>query len=380
MNKHIVLLIIFVLLSISCRHSPKETKSHAKTYQVKSEKVVQSLYFTGTIQPLKESLVTSPFDSTIETVKVQYGQYVKKGEIIAILKSNELQKQFNDVLTGYLKAKENYSITKAKFIGTEDLWKAGIISKNNFLSEKSSMNNARVSLMQSQKKLYETMEKVDYLGEKDLINLNLSDFDRVKDVLNTAHNIIKLRAPISGLLLNPPSGSNEKKPGRLTSGSTLKSGQPVALIGDLRGLKIEIDIPEADITQISPGMEANITSIPLGSRTLHGELVTINGQANPSNSGSLPSFNAIIHVKKLSTAEQLLIKVGMSAAIELKITNSSQLQVPIVAIQHEGGENRVKVLAKDGSFKENIVTTGSVQADKVVIKSGLKENDVVVYG
>src|ERR1700733_4236782 len=132
-------LIIILLISfcMACTNQSKEKKVALQTYVLKSELVHKSLYFTGVIQPLYESTITSPMDAVVETLHYRYGQLVKKGDLVITLNSSELQKQYNSTLTDYLKAKDNFAIAEAKFNGTKDLWDAGLLSKNNYLSEKS---------------------------------------------------------------------------------------------------------------------------------------------------------------------------------------------------------------------------------------------------
>lgn len=110
----------------SAKYSRKK-KLH--TYVVKPEPVHKTLFFTGTIEPLHESAITTPVEGIIETMHHHYGQFVKKGEVVVTLNSNELQKQYNETLTEYLKSKDNYSIAKAKFVGTQELWDSGLMYK-----------------------------------------------------------------------------------------------------------------------------------------------------------------------------------------------------------------------------------------------------------
>lgn len=371
--------VVLASLLTACSDHKEQKKSDLQTYVVKTEAVQKTLYFSGSIQPLQESTLTSPMDAIVETMHYHYGQLVKKGDIVVTLNSTELQKQYNDTLTEYLKAKDNFTVAKAKFIGTEELWDAGLLSKNNYLSEKSSLDTARVSLMQATRKLSEMLEKMDN-GEgtaKNLSALNIADFDKVRQALSSKHNLIHLKAPTDGVLLYPPKASEDKS-ARLTVGAAVKSGQVLALVGDLTGVSIEIDVPEIDIDKIHTGMAANITGVALGKQVLNGELVAVNAQASNSG-GALPSFSAVVEVKNLNEEQRRWIKVGMSASVELPITGNEQLLVPIVAVKQDKGNSVVKLRASDGSLSNRIVSTGSAQADKVVIASGLRAGDVVAY-
>ena len=162
-------------------------------------------------------------------------------------------------------------------------------------------------------------------------------------------------------------------------GSTVKAGQVIALVGNLKGISVEIDVPEIDIDKIHPGMVAIISGVAFGSHQLKGQLVSVNAQASNSSNGGLPSFSAVVEVNSLTPEQQPWIKVGMSAAIELSVDSDNQLLVPIAAVKREKGNSIVAVRQAIGSIEKRIITTGSAQADSVVIESGLKAGDVVVY-
>ncbi|MFI4962494.1 MAG: efflux RND transporter periplasmic adaptor subunit [Legionellales bacterium] len=369
---------LLVLLLSACGSKDTHKTASATAYEVKPMPLHKSLHFTGTIQPLKEHTLSSPMEAVVETMNYHYGQRVHKGDVVMTLSSNELQKQYNDTLTEYLKAKDNYTIAKAKFVGTQDLWKSGLLPRNNYLSEKSSVDTSRVTLMQSRGKLKDLLEKMEDTQSKNLSDLRLADFDKVQKILSAHHNVIHLKAPGDGVLLYPPK-SGEDKATRITVGSTLKPGQVIALVGDLKGISIEIDVPEIDIDTIKPGMSATISGVAFGTHHLKGKLVAVNAQASATSNAGLPSFTALVEVSSLLPEEQHWIKVGMSAAIELRVDSTNQLLVPIAAVKREKGNSFVILRLPNKSTEKRIITTGSAQADSVVVESGLKAGDVVIY-
>lgn len=375
MNRYLIVLIGIALSSCGGHEPPKTANLHH--YEVKAQALHKNLHFTGTIQPLHESTLTSPMEAVVETMHFHYGQMVKKGDVILTLNSNELQKQFNDTLTDFLKAKDSYSISKAKFAGTQELWSSGLLSKNNYLSEKSNMDTVRVTLMQSTRKLTEILEKVDEKNSQNMSTLHLADFAKVKTILASKHNLIHLKAPSDGVLLYPPK-AGEDKTARITVGASVKSGQVIALIGDLTGISIEIDVPEIDIAQIHSGMNATISGVAFGKYPLKGKLIAVNAQASNTNNG-LPFFTAVVEVSLLNPQQQHSIKVGMSASIELNVDSGNQLFIPIAAIKREKGQSVVSLQTANGAVEKRIITTGSAQVDSVVVETGLKEGDVVLY-
>lgn len=372
-----ILLALLALWISGCSQAHKRSNT-LQSYIVKAQTLHKVLHFSGTIAPIKESTVVSPLDAVVETMNVHYGQRVKKGEVLLTLTSSELQKQYNDTLTEYLKAKDSYSIAQAKFVGTQDLWHSGLLSKNNYLSEQSALATARITLMQQTRKLTALLENMDEEGGLNLSALSLSDFSKIKTALTAAHNVIHLKAANDGVMLYPPKSGDDKAT-RIGVGSSIKAGQVIALIGDLSGVGVEIEVPEVDIDKIHAGMRARVSGIAFGAHHLEGHLIGVNAQASNTSGGSLPSFNALVEVKKLKSAEQALIKVGMSATIELQVDNHKQLIIPIAALTRKRGATQVQVKTASGAVETRVITTGAALADSVVVETGLKEGDVVLY-
>ncbi len=365
-------------LLMRCSHHSNPRDTQFIRYSVSPQPLHQSLFFTGIIQPLHEIALTCPIDAVVESMPYHYGQAVKQGDIVITLNSSELEKQYNDTLTEYLKAKDSFGVAQARFNGTQELWRAGLISKNNYLSEKSSLNTVRISLMQSTQKLSDMLKKMDDTGKQDLSMLTIAEFNKVQKALNGHHNLIHLKTPAEGILLYPPKAAEDKS-NRVAVGSTVKSGQVIALIGDVTGVHVEIDIPETDINKIHQGMTAHVTGAALGKHRLKGRVVSVNTQAIPGNTGTSPFFTAIVEVRDLNPEQRAAIKIGMSAAIELMIDQEKQLIIPIKAIKQDNGKRLVTVQNKDGSQEIREVFTGIATADQVVIDRGLKKGEIVVY-
>ena len=378
LNLKWLFIIIGISLLLGCGGNNTAKKSVTNTYTVHRSKIHKTLFFTGTVQPLQENTLTSPMEAVVEKMHVHYGAHVKKGAEVFTLNSAELQKQYNDTLTEYLKAKDSYSIARAKFTGTEDLWQAGLLSKNNFLSEKSSLTTTRVSLMQATRKLSDMLEKMGDSTYHDLSHLSFAEFDKVRLALTGKHDLIHVKSPSGGVLLYPPKASEDKS-NRMTVGSSTKAGQVLALVGDMRGIRVEIDVPEIDIDKIKPGMAATVRGVAFAKEALKGKLVTVNAQASTSSGGTLPSFSAIVEVNGLDAKQQSFVKVGMSASIELAIDSTDKLLIPIATITQKNGKSIVYVRDAKGSFSPQTVVTGAALADKVVIDSGLNVGDVIRY-
>lgn len=371
-----ILTLLLCCLIISC-NTQKDKAPHQLQETIQSVQIHKSLFFTGIIQPIQEIAVISPTDAIVESMTFQYGQIVPKNTKFMTLNAPELKKRFNESLTEYLKAKDHFRNLQSKFSGTKDLWKEGIISKNNYLSEQSGLSTARISLMQAQKKLDDILILADQKDMKTLSDLKLTDFKQIKQMLSSQHQQIYLQAPFEGMLLYPPK-SLENKDERIVVGHAVKANQVIALIGDLTGLHIEIQIPETDINKVRPGMSAIIRTVTSGKHPLQGKVLAVNAQATPSQNG-LPSFSALIEVKTLSKDDQERIKIGMSANIEVQDDEPDQLTVPIRAVHLRDNKTWVTILNKKHQTEERVIVTGRADPSRVTVIQGLKPGEVIVY-
>lgn len=363
---------------VSCGGDSLQLKKSPQSYVIRLEPLHKTLNFTGTVQPLQEHSLTSPMEGVLEHIHYYYGQSVKQGAVVFTLNSTDLQKQYNDTLTEYLKAKDNYSIARAKFTGTEDLWQSGLVSKNNFMSEKSSLNTSRVALMQATSKLTEMLRKMGDGNQEDLSHLSFAEFDKVRSALAGKHDLIHIKSLADGVLLYPPKASDDKS-SHIGVGSSIKAGQVLALVGDLRGIRLEIDVPEIDMDKVKPGMAATVRGVAFGGQVLNGQLVSVNAQASSSNANALPSFSAWVEVHDLTEEQQALIKVGMSASIELVVDSQDKILIPIAALSQQKGQNVVQIRSAKGQQRTVTVITGATYGDRVLIESGLKVGDELIY-
>lgn len=374
---------IFFLISLSfciilCACNKNENKKTvSNTYTVTKENLHKSLFFTGIFQPINESTLSNPVDGIVENMHFNYGQKVKKDDIVFTLNSEALQREFNVSLTEYLKAKDNWANANSKFQGIQSLWDEGLIAKNNYLSEQSSLKHTHVALIESKNKLASIIEKFGENNTQDIENLSFKDFEQVRKTLDNKHNLLKLKASIDGILLYPPKQTDERN--KLTIGCAVKAGTSMALIGDLSGVKIEIDIPEVDIDKIKVGMSAIIKSTAFPEDTLLGQIISINSQASISSS-PLPSFSAIVEVRKLTSSQKSWVKVGMSAEIEIPLNMNEKILVPRQAISKINDENFVQVKTAAGKIENRKIKIQNLEQDKFVVSSGIKAGEKVVLG
>jgi hypothetical protein len=143
-------------------------------------------------------------------------------------------------------------------------------------------------------------------------------------------------------------------------------------------LRIRINVNEFSVNQLKPGQKVKITGSAFPDVILTGEIVAIDRQAQ-STQGGVPAFSVEISVPTLSTKEQTVIHVGMSAKIEINIQGDTQMSLPLAAVIERNGAAYVKI-KEAGVIKEKRVKTGQTTLDSIVIEEGLKPGDKIAMG
>lgn len=399
MRKKIITWIVFsifaafvVMAMTSCKGKEKKQSTKKQTVIVAKLKTpVTRLFFTGSLLPIDTIEVTSPVEGRVSKLKFSYGQEVKKNQLLVVLSSKTLAENFRKAVSDFLQKKDAYDNAIQSFEGNKALYKAGIISKENFLSERSQYENTVLSYFQSQYDLEKLLEKakVEY---KPIEQLQLADIKQISKLLRRKFNDIEVYSPASGVALFPTSesggdsnDSQNGKTGKLEVGTKVKSGQTLLSIGDLSGLSTQFNVSEINVNRIKKDMPAVITGDAFPGITLKGFVSQVSSQANPQQGGggdgqtSLSMFNVNVKIPKLTPEQKKIIHVGMTAKIAISIKEKPVVMLPITAIKTKKGINTVTLIDKSGQKKTVNVTLGSTTPEgQVAIISGVKSGDKVV--
>ena len=122
-----------------------------------------------------------------------------------------------------------------------------------------------------------------------------------------------------------------------------------------------------------------VTSPAFPNITLKGDVVEVSAQASQGSS-SLPTFQGIVQVKHIPNQDRNVIKAGMDAKIAVLISANNHLQVPLKAVhQNDQGQSYVNVYQPNtGQSKAQVIQTGHVNINQVVVTHGLKAGDQII--
>lgn len=357
-----------------------ESPVKGKVITLQSKPVLNTLFYSGIIQPLQTLVVTSPADGVVLTMPFQYGEMVKAGQLLFTLSSTKFSSDYKAALMAYIKAKNDFNTAQTQLTEAKFLHKNELISDDDFKSKQSNFYSAQLALLQAKDNLQNFMQQI-HIKNIDLYNLTIADIDKITQALHLQNNAdqmeqLRVVAPRMGTILAPNKNDDENK--KITAGDAVKQGDVLAVIGDRRGLSVRIKVNELTVNQLKIGQKVTLTGIAFPDHVLMGNINRVDRQGE-TTAGGLPTFSVQIIVPKLTPEQQKQIHIGMSVKVEITIEDEPTLMLPLSALIEKNGQTYVlKRDNKTGKWREVLVKTGKTTLDSVGILSGLKVGDQVV--
>ena len=352
-RRAIYLLIILALAwLIKLYFFPSKPNNTFITAPVTRTDIEQTVLATGTVKAFKQVDVGAQVSGQIQTIKVQLGQTVRKGEVLAII---DARTQKNTLQTAQAQLASNQaSLEKAQadFTRQQTMFNAGAASKENFDAAKASLAAARASVNQSK-----------------------ISVDNAKLTLGYT----QVLAPIDGVVVSLA----------VEEGQTVNANQstPTLLtIAQLDKVTIRAEISEGDVTKVNIGMPAYFTILGESEHRYETALRAIDPGpttlTDNSTSTSSSSASAIYYYGMLDVPNpDGKLRIAMTTQVSI-VANSAKnaLTIPSTALgkKDKDGKYLVKTLTKDNKTEEHWVEVGLNNNVNAEIKSGLSEGDQVV--
>jgi len=277
-----------------------------------------TLYFSGAVTPIKVKNIFSPVQGVLIKVNAKYGQIVKKNQLLYIIKSTQIETDYRSALESYIKAKSAYQNMVFQSTGNAELYKLGLISKIDFINKQEELKNSGLELWDNELQLKKIYQKTGNKLKTDVQTISLDKIENLRDILSQPLSGVRITAKADGVLFFPSKGLGSKEEDtRATEGLIVQEGQMLAVIADVSGFVFEVNVDETNFNDIKPDQEATITGNAFGTVQLTGKVVSINHQANNTETGEVPSYRAKIVVPNLTEAQRKAIQMGMSAEIAI---------------------------------------------------------------
>jgi membrane fusion protein, copper/silver efflux system len=153
-------------------------------------------------------------------------------------------------------------------------------------------------------------------------------------------------------------------------GDYVMEGGTIVKLADLSTLWAEAQVYTSQLADVNSNSIVTVRLPDFDKKEIKGRIEFINPEINPDTRINL------IRVSIPNPGNQL--KPGMPAYVLLKSPQRQSLTLPIDAVIRDGKGATVWIQTEKNTYKSVMVQTGLESDDRIEIKSGLKEGDVVV--
>lgn len=370
----IIVILVMALSLQACSREPRVEGGHVVTVQPHAS--ANTLFYSGTIQPIRTLVVTTAADGAVVEMPFQYGEKVEAGQLLFLISSSKFLTDYKSALLQYIKAKSEFNTGQTQLSESTFLHKNKLISDDEYKMKQSSYYAAQLGLLQAKDTLQNLLQQLD-IKDVNLYSLTIADIDKITQRMQeVSSENLRVISPASGVILAASKSEDETK--KVMKGDVVKQGDVLAVIGDMTGLSVRIKVNELTVNQLASGQKVKVTGIAFPDDTLNGNILRVERQGE-STGGGLPTFTVEVVVPKLTLAQQKIIHAGMSAKVEIDIEEEPQIMIPITAVTEKNGDSFVTVYdEKIDKTREVLVKTGKTTIDSVAIISGLKAGDKIV--
>lgn len=339
---------IAVLFSTGCGHVAKvqdqsrfvltdTMKKHMVLNTVEPKLVFGGLRLYGKIAAdnSRQAQVYPVVGGSVSKVNVELGDFVHQGQVLAVIRSSEVaeyEKQRLDAVNDVAIAEKNLQVANDMFAGK-------LASEKDKLMAEKELQKAKASLQR------------------------INEVFRIYSIgAGAAYNVV---APISGFIIDK----------NITANMQLRSdkGEAMFSIAQIDEIWVMANVNESDISRISQGMEAEISTIAYPDKVFRGRVDRIFNVLDDNTKS--------MKVRITIPNPDLLLKPEMSAVIALRICEQQSLPaVPSSSVIFDKSKNWVMVYKNDSDIETRQIQVYSQFGDTTYVKAGIAPGEKVVSG
>ncbi|MGN0230499.1 MAG: efflux RND transporter periplasmic adaptor subunit [Muribaculaceae bacterium] len=325
MKTNTISMVLVFFLAVTAMGCKNQQVQEVQPMKVKVMKVAATneggvRQFSGTVEESSGSELSFSSIGMVSTVRVEAGQRVRKGDLIAELDESTLRNSYLAAASMLEQAEDAYRRMK-------QLHDSGSLPEIQWVEVQSKLKQA---------------QSAEAIAKK-----NLTDS--------------RLYAPFSGVIASKS----------IEVGQNVMPGMPVVKLVTIGTVKVKVEVPENEVADIAIGQSADVEVMAIGGKTFVGKVTEKGIVAN--------SLSRTYEVKATVNNPHGELMPGMICNLAFSTSNDSMsivLPCPVVALD---SNNRPFVWVNDsGKAQKREVITGSLTRDGVTITSGLAVGDEVI--
>lgn len=376
---------MLLVLLCACEKAPSET--------VKLEQVRLIVTASGELESKQTAMIAPPSVSGMWQYQIKQltpeNTRVKKGEVIVAFDSKKVVDRLVDKQADLDRAQKELENKKIKEEESEQELILSIAEKKmqyekaerkaDIIDNSRAENDRKKSVIDftiAENDLFLAKERLIFHKNNKALNLKLAKgkVNRLTAEVNDFKSDIerlKVKAPIDGMVIYRANWQGEKP----AVGESIQFGQPVVELAVIEQMQLKAQIAEPDSGKIKLNQKVKIMIDGTQEIVLQGSIVEL-GRVfrDKSSQDKRRVFDAIIAFEQ---PKGTVIRPGMTARIEVVTAMiDNALTLPSQAVKLENGQGSVRITGLFSDHEETI-EVAHIVGDKVVIKSGLSQGDIV---
>ena len=342
------------------------------TYQVQTGAVVKSSKFAGRISPVVEEDLFFRADGHIRAVFFKRNQEVKKGDVIAELEIDALERDLKAAELELQRAQVTLDEAKRNLeFDRDEAQKRLELAQIRYDGTEADRHSTRAEVEAAEKEVELAQVELDRIGT-DVSPLLTGDLERAQYAVQQLNETIaesQIIAPFDGLLLSLA----------LTPGQAVTAYAPVATLADPKQLEVSANILSDQLQLLAEGMPVTMELASRPGQKLTGAIRRLPYPYGSGGSGkTLEEKDKSTRVAFDGSTQDAGFALGdlinVTAIIESK---DNVVWVPPQAIRNFNG--RRFAVVQDGDVQRRVDVKIGIQAeDRVEIEEGLQAGQTVV--
>lgn len=314
-----------------------DLKKKVTIEEIKREPVSETFTLTGNVTYNSDNVIqfTSLINGVVTNTYFSLGDYVKKGQVLAEIKSTEL----NGLQSENKSVESQLAVAQRQLASVKSMFEDGIASQKDLIQAESEVKVLKASL--------------------ENIKSNLALYSASPE-----KSVFQIKAPSNGFIVAK----------NMSSGMQISSGsEPLFTISDLNEVWVMVNIYATDMQNIKENMDVKIKTLAYPDEVFSGKISALS-----------QVFDAEEHVLKARIVMKntdLKLKPGMSADIILNKSNASAeslFAVPVKAVIFDDNQNFLVVYKDDCNLEIRQVDPVTKNREVVYFDKGIQENEKII--
>jgi HlyD family secretion protein len=339
----LALVVVMVVSAVVIWMASKSTVTQYKTDQIRRGDLTVIVTATGTLQPTNKVSVGSELSGIIESVKADYNDKVKVGQILAKLDTSKLDAQLTQSKAALesakakvLQAQATVAETKAKLV---QLQKVRELS-NGKVPSQSEMDAAEAAFERAKADSASATAAVSQAHA----TLRGIETDLYKSVI---------RSPINGIIL-----TRSIEPGQ-TVAASFQAPELFTLAEDLKQMELHVNVDEADVGKVQEGQKATFSVSAYPNRTFEARI--IQARYSSTTTSGVVTYETVLKVNN----PDLSLRPGMTATADITVKKvENAILIPSTALRFTPPADENTAKSSGGSLISKLLPRPPTPAPK----------------